>query len=497
MAEEVHASYYHLHVLVVGLDLGTQSCKAVVCDERLAIRGHHAVAYPTSHPEPDRAEQDPRAWEAALGPAIAGALEAAGAKAEDIVAIALAGQLDGCVAVDAGGAPLHPALIWQDRRATEQAARVSPASLFALTGQVADASHMAPKLCWLREHGIAAARFHQPVSYLVERLTGAAVIDRSLASTTMLLELSSASWAPMLLDQLAITPEELPAIRPTCAIAGELTAEGARLTGLCVGTRVAVGTGDDFATPLGAGVVAPGPIVCAIGTAEVVGALAATPVLDHADVEPMVETHAYPTDAFFVENPGWLSGGAIRWAVGMLGLSGEAELDALAASAPPGAGGVTFIPALAGAMTPVWRPHARGTLHGLAAGHDRSHVARAVLEGLAFACRDVVDRLHALGLAGDRVVLLGGGARSRVWSQLRADVLGIAHQIAANDHTCPIGAAMIAAVAAGIHVDLAAAAALLPPARDAFTPGTPLEEPYQRYRRLVAQLAPLANAPWR
>ena len=107
----------------------------------------------------------------------------------------------------------------------------------------------------------------------------------------------------------------------------------------------------------------------------------------------MVETHAYPTGAFFVENPGWLSGGAVRWATRLLGLASDAELDQLAATAPPGADGVTFIPALAGAMTPVWRATARGTLHGLAAAHDRAHVARAVLEGLAFAARDVVDRL--------------------------------------------------------------------------------------------------------
>jgi xylulokinase len=483
-------------VLVVGIDLGTQSCKAVVCDEALVVRGQHAIAYATSYPQPDRAEQDPSVWEAALAPAIAGALAAAGVHADDIAAIALAGQLDGCIAVDASGAALHPALIWQDRRATDEAARATPATLFTLTGQVADASHMAPKLAWLRASGVRAVRFHQPVSYLVERLTGAAVIDPSLASTTMLMELTGARWAASLLELYEVTAAELPAIRATCDVAGALTTEGARLTGLPAGTRVAVGTGDDFATPLGAGVVAPGPIVCAIGTAEVVGALAATCVLDRVTGEPMVETHAYPTGAFFVENPGWLSGGAVRWAVRMLGLTGDAELDALAATAPPGAGGVTFVPALAGAMTPVWRPHARGTLHGLAAGHDRAHVARAVLEGLAFATRDVVERLAALGLAGDRVLLLGGGARSRVWAQLRADVLGIAHQVATRTDTCPIGAAMIASVAAGLHTDLVAAAALIPAPIDAFTPGPPLDEPYERYRRLVTQLAPLATSPW-
>jgi xylulokinase len=486
-------------VLVVGVDLGTQSLKAVVCDAGLAVRGEHAVGYATQYPEPDRAEQDPRTWEAALGPAIAGALARAGAAPDAIAAIAIAGQLDGCVAVDGQGRPLHPALIWQDRRAVTEAARADARLVFALTGQVADASHMAPKLVWLRRACPAVARFHQPVSYLVERLTGVAAIDPALASTTMLLELATSRWAPALLDAFEVAPGELPGIAPACAVAGGLTAEGARLTGLPAGTRVAVGTGDDFAAPLGAGLVGPGPIVCAIGTAEVVGALATAPVLDPAD-EPMVETHGYPTGAFFVENPGWMSGGAVRWAARMLGLSSDVELDALAAAAPCGAAGVTFVPALAGAMTPVWRPHARGTLHGLAAGHDRSHLARAVLEGLAFAARDVADRLGALGLAGREVLLLGGGARSPVWAQIRADVLGLPHRVAARTDATPVGAAMIAAVAAGIAPDLATLAALAPPPSATFTPDPaavgPAAAAYGRYQRLVEQLAPLARSPW-
>jgi xylulokinase len=486
-------------VLVLGLDLGTQSLKAVVCDAAITVLGQHAVGYATQYPHPDRAEQDPRAWEAALGPAIAGALAQAGVAPAAIAAIAIAGQLDGCVAVDAHGRPLHPALIWQDRRAVVEAARADAQLVFALTGQVADAGHMAPKLAWLRRACPGVARFHQPVSYLVERLTGVAAIDPALASTTMLLELATARWAPVLLDAFEVTAGELPTVRPACEVAGVLTAEGARLTGLPVGTRVAVGTGDDFAAPLGAGIVAPGPILCAIGTAEVVGAVATTAVLDPTP-EPMVETHAYPTGAFFIENPGWMSGGAVRWAVRMLGLSGDAELDALAAGAPPGAGGVTFVPALAGAMTPVWRPHARGTLHGLAAGHDRAHLARAVLEGLAFAARDVVVRLAALGLPAREVLLLGGGAQSRVWAQIRADVLGLPHHVAARTDATPIGAAMIAAVAAGWAPDLATLAALAPPPSATFTPhaaaGPPAAEAYGRYQRLVEQLAPLATSPW-
>lgn len=475
---------------VVGIDLGTQSCKAVVCDDDLTVRGSHAVPLTTQSPQPGWAEQDPRTWEAALAPAIAVALANAKLPPDAITALALTGQLDGCVAVDRACTPLHPCLIWQDRRAIDEAARVAASRVFELTGQVADPSHLAPKAAWLRS--ASAARFHQPTSYLVERLTGEAVIDLSLASSCMLLELSTKQWSSALLAAFGLQASQLPAIRETCAWS-PLTADGARLTGLPIGTRVAVGTGDDFTNPLGAGITQPGPIAVTLGTAEVVGAISASLVLDRA-TEPMVETHAYPTGVFFVENPGWLSGGTIEWAVTLLGVADAKALDALAATAPPGCDGLVFIPALAGAMTPVWRPHARGTFHGMTTSHGREHLARAVLEGLAFACRDVVERLAVIGLPSDRVVLVGGGARSALWAQIRADVIGLRHEVVANPDTSPIGAAMIASVAAGIHATLGAAR--VTPPHVVVEPRNRLDEAYERYRRLVAALAPLSASRW-
>jgi xylulokinase len=491
-------------VVVVGIDLGTQSVKAVACNEHLDVLGSHAIAQATAHPRPGWAEQDPRDWERALGPAIQGALMAAGVQASDVAVVAIAGQLDGCVPVDAHGAPLGPALIWQDKRAGDHVACADRARLFEITGQIPDAGHMAPKMRWLRAQGVAFARCHQPVSFLVERLTGAASIDPAHASTTMLYDLLAGTWSAELLDAFELDAAMLPTLQPATALAGTLTQAGALLTGLPAGTPVAVGTGDDFATPLGAGIVTPGSIVCALGTAEVVGGLAEVPIFDVAATrassdpwrtlaEPMVETHAYPTGAFFVENPGWLSGGAVRWAQRLLGFASDADFDAAAAGAPPGADGLVFVPALSGAMTPVWRADARGTLHGLTAAHDRSHVARAILEGLAFASRDVAQRLVALGLPARDVVVLGGGGQSRLWTQIRADALGLSHRASAHTDTCPIGAAMIAAVAVGALPDLVTAASLAPPHNPAAEPQRSLDEAYERYRDVVMRLVTTAG----
>ncbi len=479
--------------LVVGLDLGTQSLKAVVCGPDLRVLGTGRVACTPRYPQPGWAEQDPAAWLAALGPAIAQALAVAGRAPAEVVALAVVGQLDGMIAVDAGGAALGPCLIWLDRRAGGALPGLDAARLLATTGQIADPSHLAAKARWWDRHHPhpRAAAFHQPVSFVVEALTGARVLDPALASTTMLHDLDAGGWAPWLCDAFELEPTRLPAIAPAHTVAGQLTVAGAARTGLPVGTVVAVGTGDDFATPLGAG-LAPGTLAVCLGTAEVVGALTPVALRDPAR---LVETHAYPGGGFFVEHPGWVSGGAVTWLGGLLGLDGAA-FDRAAGQAPPGADGVRVLPAFGGAMTPVWNPAVLGAFVGLTPSHGAPHLCRALYEACAYAMRDVADRLGALGLALTRARLLGGGARARVWAQLRADVLGVPVELAGDPDTGPIGAALLAAVAAGLHPDIAAASAGLPPPAEVLTPDPAAREGHvrghARYRALYDALASMA-----
>ena len=477
---------------LVGIDIGTQSLKAVVCDEAMAVLGEAAVPYAVDYPQPGWAEQDPRRWDDALAPAIARALGAAGVHARDVAGLGVAGQLDGCVPIGADGAARGPCLIWLDRRATDELPAL-PDDFAAVTGQVADAGHMAAKIRWLARHRPGAARYHQPVSYLVQRLTGAAVIDPALASTTMLFDLAAGAWSPGLLRAFAIDPALLPSIATASSMAGALTRGGAALIGLPAGIPVAVGTGDDFATPLGAGIARPGRVACVVGTAEVVGALADAPVIDHAGA--LVETHAFPGGGWFVENPGWMSGGALTWLADIVGIAEPAALDRAALTAPPGADGLTFLPALAGAMTPSWQPGARGAFYGLTPAHGRGHLVRAVLEAMAHACRDVVLRLDALGVPAPSVDLLGGGGQSRVWAQIRANILGRPHAIAARADTCAIGAAMLAAVASGVAPDLASLVAVLPPPAVTIDPDPRTravhDEAYARHIALFEALRPL------
>jgi xylulokinase len=465
----------------------------VVLDGALAVCGQASRAYGFDQPRPGWAQQDPEVWEAALGPAVGEALARAGVAPDAVFALGVAGQLDGCVAVAADGAALGPCLIWMDRRA-EREMPALPADFRARTGLVADPGHMGAKIAWLKRHamGLAGARFHQPVSYLVERLTGRAVFDHGLASTTMLYGLEARDYDPELLACFAIERASLPDIDQAAALAGALGAAGAAMTGLPAGIPVAVGTGDDFATPLGAGVVAPGEVAVVLGTAEVVGALCERAVID---ARGLVETHGYATAGYLVENPGWLSGGAVAWLRGVLGAASDAELDGWAAAVPPGADGVTFLPALSGAMAPEWHAGARGCFYGLTAAHGRGHLARALLEGCAFAMRDVVERLAELGVPAGSAVLIGGGSRSRLWAQIRADLLGMPVAVSEVADACPLGAALLAAFAAGLVPDLAAAARAAAGARRIVEPDARHRAAYDaahaRYRSLFAALRPL------
>ena len=450
--------------MIVGIDIGTQSLKAVVINENMKVLGEAAHRYAPAFPQPGWAEQDPVLWEEGLCLAIAGALQSAEVRPAQVKALGVAGQLDGCLPVGPDGRALHNCLIWMDRRAQSELAGVHSIeadSMRLVTGITLDAGHMAAKVLWLLENlseDKEVVCFHQPVSYMVARLTGEHVYDHALASTSMLYSLKKGGYDEKLLKAFGINSNYLPKIKAAWEKAGELTAEGAILSGLPEGIPVAVGTGDDYSTPLGAGLIKSGRMACVLGTAEVVGALDTIPKIDK---KGLVETHKYFGESYFIENPGWLSGGALEWFVDTFRLSGVEEMVSLAQEVAAGSEGLFFLPALSGAMAPEWIESARGCFYGLTPVHGTAHMARAVLEGCAFAMRDVLERLRNLEVPIESILLLGGGARSRLWAQIRADISGLPVTVPSRLDTSPIGAAMLAAVAANIQPNLEACAKLV------------------------------------
>ena len=428
----------------------------------------------------------------------------AGVPAADIGVLGLASQVDGLVAVDADGEPLAPAIIWLDRRATAQARAlgdaVDPAEIRRLTGLNLDASHVAPKMLWLRDdpahHLRARCRTPPPrqrARRVADRRAGRRprerLLDAALRHHDPRLVATRCSRPP------GSTPRGWARSPPAADVVGALRDGPAAALGLTTATRVVVGTGDEHGASLGAGGIRPGIVIDITGTAEPVCVAATTPIIDETG---LVETHAHADPrVWLVENPGFVSGGSVAWFTDAMGGGhAPAQLDAEAAAGTrPGADGVTFLPTLSGATAPRWNDLARGVYAGLSLNHGRAHLYRALLEGCTFALRDIVDRLDAMGLAGDEIRVVGGGARSPLWLQMKADVTGRTVRVMASDESTALGAAMLAGVGAGTFAGLDEAVerlAVLEPA--AYEPdpdhGAAYDDAYGRYRALFDAVEP-------
>lgn len=486
---------------MIGCDVGSQSLKGVLIGPDGSTYGTATEAYPVDYPGGVWAEQDPALWQAALAAVVGRLRMEASVRAADIRAIGFASQVDGVVPVDAVGAPLRPAIIWMDRRATREAnelrGRISADDVRAITGLNLDAYHGGPKITWIRHHepaiADAAEAYLLPGAFLVAWLTGERVVDHANASSTMLYDVTTRAWSPRLLDALELEPRQLGRIASASDIAGPLTSTAADALGLTTACHVVVGTGDEHGAALGAGAIRPGVVCDITGTAEPVGVAALAPVIDPSG---LVETHGHADPrVWFIENPGFVSGGSVRWFLDAVG-GDEARLSLEAASIPPGSSGLTFLPALAGATTPRWDDEARGAFTGLTMGHGRADLARAVLEGCTFGLRDIVERLDELGLASGEIRVVGGGARSATWLQMKADVTGRTVRVLATPEATALGAGYLAGVAAGIFDDLddaVARCAVLDPIAYEPDPSVraPYDDAYGRYHRVFDALAPL------
>lgn len=432
--------------VVLGVDSSTQSTKVEVRDtDRGEVVASGRSAHPAVHPP--RAEQDPSAWWEAL----ARAVTTTGVDRVD--AIAVAGQQHGLVALDAEGEVLRPAKLWNDTESAPQAARLVAARGAAAwadaCGSVPVASFTVTKLAWLADaEPDVLERIDTvllPHDWLTFRLTDRLVTDRGDASGTGYWSPRAGSWRPDLLDAAAPRPrgwgDALPHVLGPTEPAGELTTWAADQLGLRPGTLVAAGTGDNMAGALGVA-LHPGAVACSIGTSGTVYAVAEAPT---ADPSGAVAGFADATGRFLplvcTLNATQVTDAVAR----LLGVDHEA-FDALALAAPPASGGLVLVPYFAGERTPN-RPAATGRLTGLRPDVSREQLARAAVEGVVCGLLDGLDALAAAGVpvSGDRLVVLGGGARSPAYRQVLADLTGRAVTHPAGDEQVAAGACVQAA----------------------------------------------------
>lgn len=454
---------------VIGIDLGTSSVKVLLLGANGAVAASASRDYLIHAPRPGWAEQAPDDWWAATRGAVQAVRAGTTGGAPEVAAVGIGGQMHGTVLLDDGGAPLRPAIIWPDTRAVAEAAEaerlLSARGLIPLLGGGVSPGFMLSSLLWYRCHEPElwnrAATALLPKDYLRYRLTGVLGSEPSDGCGIPLIDLRAWQWCAPAQQALGLPPDLFPPLGPSSAVAGVVTPRAAQEMGLQPGTPVLRGGGDQAMAALGAGILTPGTLLVSVSTGgQLVTALADPLPAPSAGVRTLC--HALP-DLYLALAATLGAGLSLRWLrENAFGLDSHAPLSdervmALAAAAPPGAGGLIFLPYLTGERAPILDPAAGGALVGVRLDHGRAHIARAVLEGIAYSLRHALEPLEAAGARPERVVLAGGLARAPLMRELIAGVLARPVTPLRTTEQSALGAALLAAVNAGFYADLATA----------------------------------------
>ncbi|MDE2857047.1 MAG: xylulokinase [Chloroflexota bacterium] len=454
---------------LMGLDISTTSAKALIIDHTGEVIAVANSPQPISQPQPLWSEQDPADWWEGMVKSIRAALAESGLRGEDISAIGLTGQMHGLVLLDKQGEALRPAILWNDQRTGAQCdfmtETIGARRLLELTGNPALTGFTAPKILWARDNEpdvyAAAAQVLLPKDYIRYKLTGVYATDLAGASGTSLLNVAERAWSQDVLDALDIPAAWMPPVHEGTEVTSRISAAAAAATGLSAGAPVVGGGGDQAAGAIGMGCVRPEVIGVTVGTSGVVFA----PLSSYA-YEPEGRLHAFchaAPDTWHFMGVMLSAAGSLQWYKDTFAAAMDYDsLLAEAAAVPAGSEGLFFLPYLTGERSPHPDPLARGAFIGITSRHSRGHMTRAVLEGVAFGLKDSFTLIDQVGLPEEfEVRISGGGAKSPVWQQIIADVLGAPLVNVNTTEGGAFGAAVLASVAAGVFDDVASACAAM------------------------------------
>lgn len=439
----------------LGIDVGTGGSRAVLISEKGAVLACETAEHPEfDSPEIGWAEQRPEDWWLACAAIIRRIAEKAGA--ESIGAVSFSGQMHSSVLLDENDRPLRPALLWCDQRTSKQCVAITETigaeNLIQLVSNPAVTGFTLPKLLWVREFEPEIWRKVRtvllPKDYIRLRLSGDKASDAADASGTLLFDVRNRKWSDAMLERLEIDRKVLPRVFESTEPTGKISGKAAQETGLKEGTLVVAGAGDNAAGAIGMGVTRAGTVSVTIGTSGVVFGVTEAPKLD---LKGRIHTLCHAIPGRWHNTGVTLAAGlSLKWFRDNLG-SGKNydELTAEAGRVSCGADGALWLPYLMGERTPHLDARARAAFLGLTVNHTRAHLARAVMEGVAFSLRDSLEIFKELGASIERIRLGGGGARSRLWRQIQADVYGQPAEILEADEGAAFGAAILAGVGAG------------------------------------------------
>ena len=464
---------------LIGLDIGTSGAKCIIVDETGKVIASSTQEYPLYTPKPGWAEQNPADWWDACVRGLKVILKKANVDAKDIAGVSYSGQMHGLVALDENNAVIRPAILWCDQRTQAQCDWITEkagglAGLLTYTNNQMLTGYTGGKILWLRdeepENFNKMKLFVCPKDYIRFRMTGTLGIDMSDASGTGFFDVRNRKWSDGLIELAGLDKAIFPEAHESTELAGTVTAEAARETGLPEGLNCYFGGGDAIIQTTGGGMVKPGTLGVVIGTAGNVAM-----ALDKYEDNPNGALQL-----FCGNEPGsWMAlgvtltaGGAYRWFRDELGKyeSGVAKsvsdsvynvMGKAAEKSVPGAHGVVFTPYLTGERCPYPDPNARATFYGLTLGTKKQDIIRAVMEGVTYSLRQLVDIMGKFA-TNEKVYTSGGGSVSKLWRQMQADIFNLpVYTMSAASEGGAYGAIMVAGVGAGIWKDLKEAAGII------------------------------------
>lgn len=446
--------------LYFGIDIGTSGTKAVLYDIAGQVIASHLIEYPLYQPKNGWAEQDPEDWWNAAKGCIRAILETSAVNPADIKGIGLSGQMHGLVMLDEAGKVIRPSIIWADQRTGEEVEDidriVGREKIIEITANPAITGFTASKILWVRKHEPdnygRCRKILLPKDYIRWRLTGEFATEVSDASGMQLLDIGARTWSDELLRRLEIDPDLLPKVYESVEVSGEISRNASAETGLAVGTAVVGGAGDNAAAAIGTGVVVEGSAFTTIGTSGVIFAHT-----DAMHIDPKGRVHTFCAavpGAWHVMSVTQAAGLSLKWfrdefcqelneAASRSGLSLYAYMDELAGQVEIGADRLVYLPYLMGERTPWLDSHARGAFFGLSAMHTKSHLIRAILEGVTYSQLDGLEIMREMGLHVDDMRATGGGA-GPFWRQMLADAYGVPVASLVNSGGGTLGVAILA-----------------------------------------------------
>lgn len=491
----------------IGIDVGTSGTKTILIDSKGKILASATFEYPLYQPQIGWAEQNPEDWWEASVKGIKAVLEKSKVDPKEVKAVGLTGQMHGLVMLDKNCNVIRPSIIWCDQRTAKECdeitEKVGKERLVEITANPALTGFTASKILWVRnnepQNYEKVYKILLPKDYIRFKLTGEFATDVSDASGMQLLDVKNRCWSDEVLEKLEIDKGLLGKVYESPEVTGKVSRQASELTGLCEGTLVVAGGGDQAAGAVGNGIVKTGVISSTIGSSGVVFAH-----LDEFKIDPQGRVHTFchaVPGKWHVMGVTQGAGLSLKWfrdnfahiekaAFEFIDKDPYILMDQEAELANPGADGLVFLPYLMGERTPILDPYAKGIFFGITAKHTRREFIRAVMEGVVFSLKNCLDILYEMGIEVKEVRVSGGGAKSKLWRQMQADIFEMDVWTLNSKEGPAFGAAILAAVGAGEYQKVEEACDTMIQKVDSCSPNEKLFEIYRKTYKLYNSIYP-------